>query len=206
MNDPNKLKIYRKRFGELSWFMSRLNEPLAKNSNFEDCVKGRFWESRYTSIALLDESAVLSCMAYVDLNPIRAGMVEELQYSLYTSINKRIDNLKTISTTTLNQSIEPMASGVNGRVLNIKLTDYIELVEWTGKSIIHPNKASMPAHITSIINQLNLQPDNWLSQVTQLGQNNSMAIGSVAKLKEKAEALKRSWIKGMASAKLLYAS
>ncbi len=45
MADKRKLKEYRRRMGSLSWFMSRLNEPLAKNSNAEDYVKGRFWDS-----------------------------------------------------------------------------------------------------------------------------------------------------------------
>ena len=56
MADKEKLKTYRKRLGSLSWFMGRLNEPLAKQSNQEDKVNaigresalgylctGRFW-------------------------------------------------------------------------------------------------------------------------------------------------------------------
>jgi putative transposase len=44
MADKNKLKKYRQRLGSLSWFMSRLNEPLAKTSNVEDNASGRFWD------------------------------------------------------------------------------------------------------------------------------------------------------------------
>ncbi len=130
MEDKKKLKSYRERLGSLSWFMSRLNEPLAKTSNFEEGVKGRFWESRFTSVALLDESAALSCMCYVDLNPIRAGIVQDLQSSLFTSIQKRVKALS-INRSLLNKPIAPIAYGTHGRAIQFKLGDYIELVEWT---------------------------------------------------------------------------
>ena len=54
--------------------MKCLKEYLARRADEEDCCKGLFWESRYKCLALLDEQALLSCMAYVDLNPVRASM------------------------------------------------------------------------------------------------------------------------------------
>ena len=74
--------------------MKNLNEYIAREANKEDNCTGKYWEGRYRSQALLDETALLSCMAYVDLNPIRAGIAKHLQDSDFTSIQERLAHFK----------------------------------------------------------------------------------------------------------------
>jgi REP element-mobilizing transposase RayT len=88
-------EVYRARLHDLSWFMRTLNEHIARQANAEDGVKGRFWEGRFKSQALLDEQALLAAMAYVDLNPVRAGIAETPEASDYTSIQARIEAIRT---------------------------------------------------------------------------------------------------------------
>ena len=87
-------ETYRARLMDISWFMRVLNESIARLANAEDKVTGRFWEGRFKSQALLDEQAILTAMAYVDLNPVRAGMAETPEDSAHTSVAERVAELR----------------------------------------------------------------------------------------------------------------
>ena len=90
LDDPDLIETYRGRLTSISWFMKSLNEWISRKANKEDNCTGKFWEGRFKSTALLDQAAILTCLQYVDLNPIRAGVAETPEDSAYTSAHDRI--------------------------------------------------------------------------------------------------------------------
>ncbi|MCH9671889.1 MAG: hypothetical protein K0U93_10625 [Gammaproteobacteria bacterium] len=49
-------------------------------------MTGHFFEQRFYSGALLSEQALMAAMAYVDLNPVRARIAEDIEQCDHTSI------------------------------------------------------------------------------------------------------------------------
>jgi len=76
LKDAKLVAENRQRLNSLGWFMKCLKEPLARMANKEDGCKGTFFEGRYKSIAILDEEALLTTLAYVDLNLVAAGLAK----------------------------------------------------------------------------------------------------------------------------------
>ena len=163
-----KIAEWRLRLMSVSWFMRSLNEHIARLANAEDQCTGRFWEGRFKSQALLDDKAIMAAMAYVDLNPIRARMADTPEDSDHTSIQRRIRQLKAFDPTTAPTPEALYAFAGNPREdmpegLPFKLSDYIELVEWTGRQI-HPNKrGAISAKTPPLLERLDIEPDNWLT-------------------------------------------
>ena len=93
---PARCKQLRSRLSDISWWMRALAEPIARRSNIEDKCTGRFWEGRFKCQKLADETAILACSAYVDLNPVRAGVAEAPEKSQYTSVYERVESEKAV--------------------------------------------------------------------------------------------------------------
>ena len=85
-----KVEVWRERLWDLSWMMRSLNEWIAGRANREDECRGRFWEGRFRCQPLLDEAGLLTCMTYVDLNPVRAGVRDRLDDAEFTTIAARL--------------------------------------------------------------------------------------------------------------------
>lgn len=162
--------------------MRCLNEEIARKANREDGCKGAFWEGRFKSQALLDEQALLACMMYVDLNPIRAGIADSLQSSDFTSIQERISALKQVNNIiispqapvqsaknkpqTINKSLAKFDAATHSSQqtgIPFHFADYLELIDWTGRAIRHDKKGFIDNQRPKLLNELGIASDAWLS-------------------------------------------
>lgn len=153
---------YRRRLMNISWFMRALNEPIARQANKEDNCTGRFWEGRFKSQALLDDAAVLACMTYVDLNPIRAQMAATPEQSDFTSIQRRI---KAAIQGKQPERLLPFVGNEHQEVpkgLRFDTQDYFNLVDDTGRTIRDDKQGVMQLSSANILHRLNILLENWL--------------------------------------------
>jgi hypothetical protein len=145
---------------------------------------GYFWESRFKSQALLSEEALLTCMAYVDLNPVRANMSNTPEASDHTSIKERIapgfDLNKATEEEIIQQRLQrfdlplkPLTqfdgneSSQEQIGVLFSLKDYLQLVDTTGRMIRTDKRGAIPINLPPILERLSINRQQWLQQSQQ---------------------------------------
>ena len=164
--------------------MRCLNQPIARQANLEDGCTGKFWECRFNSQALKSEEALLSCMTYVDLNPIRAQMADSPETSEYTSIRERIQpefDLTQAIKTQIEQgdlldfktALKPLLhfeAGITNQPQSgilFAYQDYLQLIDWTGRAIRDDKRGFIDRDLPPILNRLQISPEQWLMNTTK---------------------------------------
>lgn len=190
-----RINDWRHQLMDISWFMRNVNEPIARQANSEDNCTGRFWEGRFKSQALLDEKALAACLAYVDLNPIRADMAKTPETSDHTSVQRRIQSAKTHNAGDgqsagaslypfVGNPREPMPEG-----LPFQLNEYLELVDWTGRIIRDDKRGAIPASLPPILERLEIDAKQWLILTTKFESRFKRLVGCANQLKKAAVTL-----------------
>ncbi len=208
------VEVWRTRLADLSWYMRCLNETIARMANAEDNCTGRFWEGRFKSQALLDEAALVSCMVYVDLNPIRAGLCESLESSEFTSIQERLHLFREKETHRAKHShkgpqpwLKPMPGErelPGSASLPLQASSYFALADWTGRAVREDKQGAIPNHIQPILDKLGVKQKNWVNNTQHFGSRFHRAVGCISQIRKLATRTDQHWVKGLSSAAGFY--
>ena len=185
------IATYRSRLCDISWFMRCLNEPIARLANQEDNCTGRFWEGRFKSQALLDNTALLACMAYVDLNPIRANLASTPEVSENTSIKLRIEAALSKEQPKALLPFKGNEFENQPQGIDFSLQDYLELVDDTGRIIRHDKNGRISKNTSKILTRLNISQKNWLQLTREFGRLFHGPVGTLEELTHYCEHLEK---------------
>ncbi len=193
LKDARWVASARERLQSLSWFMKCLKEPLSRLANRQDNARGAFFEERFKSVAILDDESLLATCAYIDLNPVAAGIVQVPEESPHTSITTRVEHVKaqdrtadvkaadhgtiagSIASAGLEESIwlcpiedrRNVDSSREGMIEGFSLGNYLLLVDFTAR-LFRDGKAVVSAEVTGIFNRLGSNADRWQARLEKL--------------------------------------
>jgi hypothetical protein len=140
--------------------------------------------ARFTSQALKTDEALLVCMAYVDLNPVRAEITDRPETSSYTSIRERLqsefDFQQAIDDQTecgdlldFKTPLKPLLP-FESRLINESQTgilfnfeEYLGLVDWTGRIVRSDKCGHIDNTLPPILDRLQITADQWRINATQ---------------------------------------
>jgi hypothetical protein len=181
------------RLQSLSWFMKCLKEPLSRLANRQEQTRGAFFEGRFKSIAILDEESLLATCAYIDLNPVAAGIAAVPEASAHTSIKQRVDHVEAQGRTedlkaARQGSVAGSAAAAGleealwlcpiedrrwldspreGMVEGFSLGNYMLLVDFTGR-LFREGKAALSRAVAEILDRLGCSAAQWQARLETL--------------------------------------
>jgi REP element-mobilizing transposase RayT len=202
LNEDGWVAKARARLQSLSWFMKCLKEPLARMANRQDQTRGAFFEGRFKSVAILDDEALLTTCAYIELNPVAAGIAQLPETSEHTSIKQRVEHVQaqgrtddlqaarggSVAGSTAAGGLEeslwlcPIEDrrGVDscreGMIEGFSLGNYLLLLDYTGR-LFREGKATISREMAEILQRIGSSAETWQARLEQLKSRGSRLLG-----------------------------
>jgi hypothetical protein len=201
VRNQRKLEEIRRRLSDISWWVRLMCQDVAQKANRETGEKGKFWQDRFHATRLLDDSALLACVAYVDLNPIRAELAATIEDSDFTSAKKRLERLyeETAATDPADRSLapvqidelsdepgpQPSRSGFrcsDRGFAGMTNAEYLSLLDWTARQKASGKRGTTPADAPPLLERVGLKPASWMTLVSDFGRLFRHVAGHPAKI------------------------
>ena len=85
-----------------------------------------------------------------------------------------------------------------------RLTDYLELVDWTGRQMREDKRGFINTDLPAILDRLRISPAQWFFLTTRLESRFKHLEGTVSAIKKACNDLNRHWVHGITSSRLLF--
>lgn len=226
LKNPDLIGKIRQRLSSISWFMSSLKGNIARRANLEDGCKGHFWEGRFKSVSLLDDAAILCCLVYIALNPIRANLAKTPEASEFTSVKKRIEaftaqkRLKYLEENRIKSPDRHHAARIKTQsdswlcplmnkpnrqgFLDLDFDSYLEILDWSGRNIVDGKTGAIPDHLSPILARLEVNHQHWLATVRKFPSLFFRCAGTPDHMTEVAKNQGKKWLKGITAGRVAF--
>ena len=210
LDHPNEIYEKKDRLASISIFMAVWQESVARCANKEEDKTGRFWEGRYKCRRLEDNGAKLMCSIYIDLNPYRAGEVRSPEESQFTSLGKRIHDIKRESRSLPPQHdwLAPLKTlagdNADEAFLPVNTHQYLELVDYISRRHRTKDTCELPDHLEPILNRLGLKKNSLRMTVSRFNKLFKLVVGSPNNMGNRAKLNKQNWHQGISASRTAY--
>ena len=74
--NPKRIAVFRRKWTSLSFMIQEIKQTFSRYYNRQHGRRGYLWDGRFKSVIVQDGRTLVNCLAYIDLNPIRAGIAK----------------------------------------------------------------------------------------------------------------------------------
>ena len=134
--NSEKILQFRRKWANLSEYVREIKQGFSWFYNKRHKRKGFFWSGRFKSVIVDNGETLINCLAYIDLNPVRAGLVDKPENYRWSSIGYHVqtDNkddflsldfgLVEFSPSGMRETAPGEVHGVNNKNINDRLKYY----------------------------------------------------------------------------------
>ncbi len=193
----------RRRLGSLSRFVQELKQSFSRWYNLGHNRKGTLWAARFKGIIVEHGGTQLSCSAYMDLNPVRAGIVQAPEDYRWSSLGMRARNpaeAKKMLTPVFELNLEEGVEGVENTTFagseNFKKFSWYREFVYTCGGVEREGKGAIPPELVAEVKRCHGRfgiKDRFRYRVRNMSEG--VAIGSSAFIADIQEKLKRKFIR-----------
>ena len=130
---------YRRRLFDVSELMRNVQAAFARWYNDTHDRRGRFWADRFHSTLLESDRALLDCLLYVELNPVRAGLVDRPEAWHASSARLRAEGL--------DGWLLPLEQLLGAPSRDLALEEHRQLLYHRGAVPTRPGQAAIPVQV-----------------------------------------------------------